>query len=122
MAIQGVKNVSLTEIPDLDSRVGRGREKITAIGVEGDLVDGISASIVVLDGLLAADIEDLEKVKPVYETLTGWQEPTNHCREWSDLPVNAQRYLKRVEELVGAPVAIVSVGPDRAETFKVRRD
>jgi adenylosuccinate synthase len=69
-----------------------------------------------------ADIEDLENVTPVYETLAGWQEPTNHCREWSDLPDNAQRYLKRVEELVGAPVAIVSVGPDRAETFKVRRD
>ena len=69
-----------------------------------------------------ADIEDLENVKPVYETLAGWQEPTNHCREWSDLPVNAQRYLKRVEELVGAPVKIVSVGPDRAETFKVRQD
>ncbi len=60
-----------------------------------------------------------DHVKPVYETLPGWQADTTQTRCFADLPLNAQRYIRRIEELVGAPIRIVSVGPERSQTFQV---
>jgi len=60
-----------------------------------------------------------DHVKPVYETLPGWQADTTQTRSFADLPLNAQRYIRRIEELVGAPIRIVSVGPERSQTFQV---
>jgi adenylosuccinate synthase len=68
---------------------------------------------------MPVDAEDLELAKPIYETLAGWQTPTTQVRTWADLPLNAQKYLDRLAELCGAKVGIVSVGPDRDETFMV---
>ena len=62
-------------------------------------------------------VEDLRKVKPVYETLPGWQKDITGVRSIDDLPPNAQNYLNRVSELVGRPVEVVSVGPDREQTM-----
>ena len=62
-------------------------------------------------------VDELRLAKPVYETLPGWQQEISHVREIADLPAQAQAYLKRISELVGRPVEIVSVGPDRAETM-----
>jgi adenylosuccinate synthase len=59
----------------------------------------------------------LAKVTPVYETLPGWKEDVTACRSWEELPQAARNYLTRVEELSGAPVSIISVGPDRAQTI-----
>lgn len=56
-------------------------------------------------------------VEPVYETLPGWEEDITAAKSWDDLPDNARDYLKRIEELSGVPVGLVSVGPDRAQTF-----
>jgi adenylosuccinate synthase len=59
------------------------------------------------------DTATQEKVEPIYETLPGWMASTADCRTWESLPENAQRYLRRIEALVGAPIRFVSVGPER---------
>jgi len=56
-------------------------------------------------------------VAPVYETLPGWREDISKVASWADLPLNAKNYLERMEELSGVPVGLVSVGPDRSQTF-----
>ena len=56
-------------------------------------------------------------VTPVYETLPGWDEDITSARSWDDLPENAVKYLKRIEEVSGVKIGIVSVGPDRTQTF-----
>jgi adenylosuccinate synthase len=58
--------------------------------------------------------------EPVYETLPGWAEPTSGLTEFARLPLNARRYLERIEQLAGIPIDIVSTGPDRAETIVLR--
>ncbi|GAB6092957.1 adenylosuccinate synthase [Furfurilactobacillus curtus] len=59
----------------------------------------------------------LLRCQPVYETLPGWTEDITQCREFSALPINAQRYVQRVVELVGTDLATLSVGPDREQTM-----
>ena len=61
---------------------------------------------------------ELERVEPVYETLPGWQAPTTEVRSLSDLPRNARAYLARIEELVGTPIAMVSVGTRRSQVIR----
>lgn len=63
--------------------------------------------------------EDLRMAEPVYETLPGWEEDISQCRSYGDLPTNAKYYIQRISELVGKPVEIVSVGPDRSQTIFV---
>ncbi len=55
----------------------------------------------------------LSEVEPVYETLPGWDEPLNELSSWHQLPANARRFIDRVSELTGVPIAFVSVGPER---------
>ncbi len=62
-------------------------------------------------------VDDLRKVVPIYETLPGWQEEITEARRVEDLPKNALAYLDRMSELLGRPVEIVSVGPDRQQTM-----
>jgi len=64
-----------------------------------------------------SDCEDFSQVEPIYEEMPGWQSNTFGVKSWNDLPEKAQTYVKRLEELVGAPVDIVSTGPDRVETI-----
>ena len=64
--------------------------------------------------------EALERCEPLYEELPGWKESTVGIREFDRLPANARRYLKRIEELVGAPVDIVSTGAEREDTIVLR--
>ena len=61
--------------------------------------------------------DDLRSVKPVLETIPGWEQDVTEIRKIEDLPAGARRYLDRVAELVGRPVHVVSVGPDRAQTM-----
>nr|WP_272944959.1 adenylosuccinate synthetase [Kordiimonas gwangyangensis] len=65
-------------------------------------------------------MEDQAKVEPVYETLEGWQESTFGARSWADLPATAVKYVRRVEELIGVPVALLSTSPERNDTILVR--
>ncbi|WEV36941.1 adenylosuccinate synthase [Lactobacillus sp. ESL0677] len=64
-----------------------------------------------------ASLKELYRCKPVYEELPAWQENITKAKTWSDLPENAQKFLKRVEEIVGIPLVTVSVGPDREQTI-----
>ena len=66
-----------------------------------------------------ADVEDLAKVEPVYETMPGWKCDTTKAKCWADLPVNAQKYLEHVAELLEAKIGIVSIGPKRDQTFRI---
>ena len=68
----------------------------------------------------AYDAEFYDKVTPTYETLQGWSESTIGITKFDDLPENAKRYIKRIEELVGCPVDIISTGPDREQTIVLR--
>jgi adenylosuccinate synthase len=64
-------------------------------------------------------VDDLRRAVPVYETLPGWRQEISAMREYAELPVRARQYLARLSELVGRPVEIVSVGPDRDQTISV---
>jgi adenylosuccinate synthase len=57
---------------------------------------------------------------PVYEEMPGWEDSTVGAKSMEDLPANARAYIKRIEELVGIPVDMVSTGPDREETIVLR--
>jgi adenylosuccinate synthase len=70
--------------------------------------------------LLPFGAEAVAAVEPVFEELGGWTESTFGVRDWDALPVNARRYLERAAQLVGAPVDMVSTGPDRDETILIR--
>jgi adenylosuccinate synthase len=61
-----------------------------------------------------------ESLEPVYETAEGWRESTRGARSWADLPATAIKYIVRLEELIGAPVALLSTSPERADTVLVR--
>jgi adenylosuccinate synthase len=60
---------------------------------------------------------DLEKCEPVYEEMPGWLTPTGNARKFEDLPVNAQHYIKRLEEITGCQSSLISVGKRREETI-----
>ncbi|MGA2617699.1 MAG: adenylosuccinate synthase [Thermoguttaceae bacterium] len=62
-------------------------------------------------------VEDLRRVTPVYETLPGWRQEIQQVRRMADLPWPAQDYLRRIADLLGRPVEVVSVGPDREQTI-----
>ncbi|MFH1856699.1 MAG: adenylosuccinate synthase [Candidatus Omnitrophota bacterium] len=66
-----------------------------------------------------ANIELLSKCKPVYEELEGWTKNTNQVSKYEDLPVNAKKYLKRLAELAGVKISMVSVGSERNQTLKM---
>ena len=59
-------------------------------------------------------------MEPVFETLEGWSESTRGARSWAELPATAVKYIRRVEELIGAPVAMLSTSPEREDTILVR--
>ncbi len=63
---------------------------------------------------------DQAAVSPIYEEIEGWQESTAGARRWADLPAQAIKYVKRVEELIDCPVALVSTSPERDDTILVR--
>ncbi|HEX4111912.1 MAG TPA: adenylosuccinate synthetase, partial [Stellaceae bacterium] len=60
------------------------------------------------------------EIEPVYETMEGWSESTRGARSWSQLPALAVKYVRRIEELIEAPVALLSTSPERDDTILVR--
>ncbi|GBD41427.1 Adenylosuccinate synthetase [bacterium HR39] len=104
--IGGIDGLALTKLDVLD-----GFERIrvcTAYSLGGQILHHLPA------GLTAQ-----AKVEPVYEELEGWRESTRGARSFADLPANAVKYVKRLEELVECPVALLSTSPDREDTILV---
>ena len=110
------------------------RQTIKVAGIDGialtklDVLDGFDELKVcvgyTLDGKpidhLPAGQFAQARVKPVYETLPGWPETTRGARSWADLPAQCIKYVKRIEELIEAPVALLSTSPEREDTILVR--
>jgi adenylosuccinate synthase len=69
---------------------------------------------------LPASMKLQAECRPIYETLKGWSASTQGARSWLDLPAEAIKYVRRIEELVGIPVALLSTSPDRDDTIMVR--
>lgn len=66
-----------------------------------------------------ANVNDLRNLKPIYETIAGWQTDVTGARSLDDLPVGAVRYARKIETLIGRKIEFISVGPDRAQTIRV---
>jgi adenylosuccinate synthase len=109
------------------------RQTVRTSGINGlaltklDILDGLpDISICVgyrLDGreidYLPASERAQARVEPIYELAEGWQEPTAGARSWAQLPAQAIKYVRRIEELVGCPVALLSTSPEREDTILV---
>ena len=67
-----------------------------------------------------ASLDVLENVEPVYEELPGWKTPISNCRSYDELPEAARHYVERISQLVGVPLGIVSVGPNRNQTIVLK--
>ena len=67
-----------------------------------------------------SDADSYIGLEPVYEEMPGWSEATLGVKTLEELPANARAYIKRIEELIGAPIDIISTGPDRNETIVLR--
>ncbi|MDA7951672.1 MAG: adenylosuccinate synthase [Pirellulaceae bacterium] len=84
------------------------------------------ASAYELDGqridYFPSHVSELRRVKPIYETVPGWEEDCSQLQSWDDFPAGAKYFVKRVSEIVGKPVEIVSVGPDRAQTIFIEQN
>ena len=105
--IGGIKGIALTKLDVLD---GMPALKVCI---------GYRANGTRLDHIPAA-AADQALVRPVYETFDGWQESTRGARSWADLPATAVKYIRRIEELIEAPVAMLSTSPEREDTILVR--
>ncbi len=104
--IGGIDGIALTKLDVLD---GFDELKIcTAYEYEGETLDYLPSSPLAQ-----------EKIKPVYQTVSGWKTSTQGARKWTDLPAEAIKYIKLVEDLIGAPVAMLSTSPDRDDTILV---
>ena len=103
----GIDGIALTKLDVLD---GFDEVKFcTAYRCGGETYDYVPAGTTAQASL-----------EPVYETAEGWRESTRGARRWADLPATAIKYIVRLEELIGAPVALLSTSPERADTVLVR--
>ncbi|GGB32956.1 adenylosuccinate synthetase [Roseibium aquae] len=103
----GISGIALTKLDVLD-----GLEEIKiCVGYEldGERIDYLPASQGAQD-----------RVVPIYETMSGWQESTEGARSWAELPAQAVKYVRHIEELIGAPVALLSTSPERDDTILVQ--
>jgi adenylosuccinate synthase len=110
------------------------RQTVRTSGIDGialtklDILDGFeSIEVCVRYRLDGQDIDYLPasqaaqaRVEPIYETIEGWSGSTAGARSWAELPAQAIKYVRRIEELIGAPVALVSTSPDREDTILVQ--
>jgi adenylosuccinate synthase len=102
----GIDGIALTKLDILD-----GFEEIkvcTGYRLDGEILEH-----------LPAGQSDQARVEPVYETIPGWEGSTAGARSWADLPAQAIKYVRRIEELIGASVAVLSTSPERDDTILV---
>ena len=103
----GIDGIALTKLDVLD---GFDEIKICT----GYMLDGEPIN------WLPADAAAQVRIEPVFETLQGWHETSFGARSWADLPANAVRYVRYIEELIGAPVTLLSTSPEREDTILVK--
>ena len=103
----GINGLALTKLDILDGFDSI--EVCTGYTLDGKEIDHLPAG----EGAQA-------RIKPVYETIEGWKQPTANARSWADLPAQAIKYVRRVEELVGCPIALLSTSPEREDTILVQ--
>ncbi len=104
--INGINGIALTKLDILD-----GMEELKvciSYKIDGQEYDYLPASSVLQ-----------QKVEPVYEVMEGWSDSTEGARSWADLPASAVKYVRRIEELIEAPVALLSTSPERDDTILV---
>ncbi len=103
------------------------RQSIAVGGIQGavltklDILDGFETLKVCVGyrlrgetiDYLPAGLRDQAAIEPIYEEMEGWSESTRGARSWKDLPANAIKYVRRIEELIGAPAVLLSTSPDR---------
>jgi adenylosuccinate synthase len=106
-AVSGITGVALTKLDVLD-----GFDEIR-------ICTGYKLGDAVYD-YLPPHARDQAAVEPIYETIEGWSESTAGARSWAELPAQAIKYIRRVEELIECPVALVSTSPEREDTILVR--
>ncbi|TXG85550.1 MAG: adenylosuccinate synthase [Sphingomonadales bacterium] len=107
IAVGGIQGIALTKLDVLD-----GFETLhicTGYRLDGRTID-----------LLPARAADQARVEPIYEAFEGWSQSTAGARSWADLPAQAIKYIRRLEELIECPVALVSTSPEREDTILVR--
>ena len=107
VALNGIAGIALTKLDVLD---GLPILKICT----GYRLDGRDI------GYLPAGLKAQAALTPVYEEMEGWTQTTQGARTWKDLPANAVKYVRRIEELIGAPVALLSTSPQRDDTILMR--
>ncbi len=106
-AVSGITGIALTKLDVLD-----GFDEIricTGYQLRGETLD-----------YFPAHAADQMAVEPVYETIPGWSESTAGARSWAELPAQAIKYIRRIEELIQCPVTLVSTSPERDDTILVR--
>jgi adenylosuccinate synthase len=104
--VSGIDGIALTKLDILD---GFDEIKVaTHYRLDGEDIDYLPA---------APGVQ--MRVEPVYETIQGWRGTTGAARSWADLPAQAIKYVRRIEELIGAPVALLSTSPEREDTILV---
>ena len=104
LTLSGASGVALTKLDVLD-----GFEEIkvcVAYKVDGKLYKR-----------LPADLDAQHSLEPIYESMEGWTGSTRGARSWADLPAQAVKYVRRVEELMGCPVALLSTSPEREDVI-----
>lgn len=102
VAVNGITELALTK---LDILTGIDTLNIaTRYQVDGESLDE-----------LPSDSEVLERCTPIYEQMAGWTEDVQNCRSFTELPANAQNYIRRIETLVKARITVISVGPEREQ-------
>ncbi|MDJ0278337.1 adenylosuccinate synthase [Sphingomonas sp. 2R-10] len=107
VAVSGVTGIALTKLDVLD-----GFEEVA-------ICTGYRLGDQTLD-YFPPHAADQAGVEPIYETMPGWSESTAGARSWAELPAQAIKYIRRIEELIQCPVALVSTSPERDDTILVR--
>ncbi len=102
--VNGIDQLAITNIDGLDKlstiRV------CTAYRLNGRKID-----------YMPTNIDDMVKLKPVYQTFPGWEADTSNARTWMELPLKARKYLRAIAKMIGAKIAIASIGPGRSQTI-----
>jgi adenylosuccinate synthase len=107
IALSGADGIALTKLDVLD---GFDEVKIcTGYRLGGRVIDYLPASV-----------KDQQAVEPIYESLDGWKKTTRGVRSSRDLPAKAIKYIRRIEELIGCPAALVSTSPERDDVILMR--